>query len=63
MNFPSVETRVRIMTEYAKSIPDSHDMSESQLANLVYDVVKKMTQNEKEEISEQIRLLAIHKYH
>ena len=40
MNFPSVETRVRIMTEYAKSIPDSHDMSESQLANLVYDVVK-----------------------
>ena len=38
---PSIQERVREMTEYAKSVPESRIHSNEQLTNLVYDIVKK----------------------
>ena len=38
---PSIESRVHEMTVYAKTLPESRIHSDDQLANLVYDIVKK----------------------
>lgn len=57
-----IQTRVREMMEFARSIPESRIFSESQLSNLVYDVVKKGGTQHMEKISTEITRLYYNMY-
>jgi len=57
-----METIVREMTEFAKTVPESRIFSESQLTNLVYDVVKKGGTQHMEKISTEITRLYYNMY-
>jgi len=53
----SLASRVREMTVYAKTLPESRIHSDEQLANIVYDIVKKTSNNDMEQVSNEIRRL------